>query len=534
MLKINSLNYKDWLIASVLFTLTILSSLHYYTIFLLHLDEGIALYGAKRIILGQILYKDFFDIVTPGTDYLLAGVFKIFGTTLKAARITTIVANALNVTMLYLTSNSLIKNRKIALIPPILLMMIYITNVDYYVVSHHWFAITAAIFTLLLSMKSEKGKLNWFFPGIGSFLVFIFMQSTGFILYGMLVLFLFIKIFLNKDKHRDVLHDLIYYSLGFWIPIVIVFLLFFINGGLRDFIYDIFIFPLKHYKVTNNGSYVSVIYNANLLQMLHYPFFERITLPIIWYFPPVFIILGTVGIIKEYLKDKVINYHIVLLLLLLLAFFISELLNPDIQRFVVYLPVFLIIIFSALLKRFKGAFYAFSKAVYMVYMIGGIVFIGYFCITEFQYTNFIGKHSIRIKSAAGEIRIANNGQVIEPAILSLLDILNQEHPKDLFIFYWSPILYFISGINNPTILNTYTPLYNTQTQEDRVIQQLKSSKPKFIIKDPYLNLLHYETWRNVNPGVFDPSNDKILQYVNQHYVVDKELYGVYTIYKLKD
>src|SRR5579863_9773236 len=43
------------------------------------LDEGIILQGAQRILDGQVLYRDFFSFFTPGSYYLLAVVFRVFG-----------------------------------------------------------------------------------------------------------------------------------------------------------------------------------------------------------------------------------------------------------------------------------------------------------------------------------------------------------------------------------------------------------------------------------------------------------------------
>src|SRR5260370_21955651 len=43
------------------------------------LDEGIILQGAQRILDGQVLYRDFFSFFTPGSYYLLALVFRVFG-----------------------------------------------------------------------------------------------------------------------------------------------------------------------------------------------------------------------------------------------------------------------------------------------------------------------------------------------------------------------------------------------------------------------------------------------------------------------
>ena len=495
------------------------------------MDEGIALYGAKRIILGQTLYNNFFDIVTPGTDYLLAGIFIIFGTTLKVARITTIIANALNVAMLYLISTSFIKN-KIALIPSILLMIIYALVLDYYPVSHHWFAITTGIFTLLLSMKSEENKLNWIFTGIGAFFVFIFLQSIGFILYAMLSLFLIIKVFLNKDTQNDILHDFIYYSFGFYIPLFIVVLFFLIKGGLSYFIFDIFIWPWVHYNITTNTSYFTLPNNA--FQILHYHPFQLLSYLIMWYFPPLLLCLSFLLVIREHIKYDTKNYKSILPLLLMTSFFIGELFAPNIQRFVIYFPILLMIVLT-LWKENKGLLHAFFKVVGMLYIIGGIFFIVYFCGKEFLLMNFVGENSVKVSSPVGNILIYGDNPpgVVPNNILELLNAMNWKFPKNTFIFYWSPMLYFISGTNNPTILNTYTPLYNTKAQINTAIQQLETTKPKLIIMDNYLKILKSDIDRNVNQNIFNRGNDKILRYVNEHYEADKDLYGVFTIYRLK-
>src|SRR3989442_3578622 len=67
-----------------------LSSLGYLLLFrrytTLDPDEGIVLQGAQRILQGQVLYRDFFSFFTPGSYYLLALLFKIFGDSFLVAR----------------------------------------------------------------------------------------------------------------------------------------------------------------------------------------------------------------------------------------------------------------------------------------------------------------------------------------------------------------------------------------------------------------------------------------------------------------
>ncbi|OGC23665.1 hypothetical protein A2291_04100 [candidate division WOR-1 bacterium RIFOXYB2_FULL_42_35] len=50
-------------------------------------DEGIIVYGAQRVLNGDIPYKDFWTIYSPGQFYVLAFLFKIFGSSILVARL---------------------------------------------------------------------------------------------------------------------------------------------------------------------------------------------------------------------------------------------------------------------------------------------------------------------------------------------------------------------------------------------------------------------------------------------------------------
>ena len=65
-------------------------------------DEGIVLYGARRVLEGQALYKDFFEFITPGSFYLFAGLFAVTGPSLLAARVTMAAVNASSCALLFL------------------------------------------------------------------------------------------------------------------------------------------------------------------------------------------------------------------------------------------------------------------------------------------------------------------------------------------------------------------------------------------------------------------------------------------------
>ena len=64
-------------------------------------DESHLLYGAKRILQGEVIYKDFFESITPLSFYLFAALYRIAGTTLLTARVGMAVIAAFGCALLF-------------------------------------------------------------------------------------------------------------------------------------------------------------------------------------------------------------------------------------------------------------------------------------------------------------------------------------------------------------------------------------------------------------------------------------------------
>jgi hypothetical protein len=58
-------------------------------------DESYVLVGATRLLAGEVIYRDFFEILTPLGFYFYAGVFALFGTSLLAARVAAAAVNGI-------------------------------------------------------------------------------------------------------------------------------------------------------------------------------------------------------------------------------------------------------------------------------------------------------------------------------------------------------------------------------------------------------------------------------------------------------
>ncbi len=78
---------QDLALACAMAFIGMLCVLPYFSYSSLGNDEGVTFQGAMRILRGELPYRDFFSFYTPGTFYIHAALFRLFGTTMQAARI---------------------------------------------------------------------------------------------------------------------------------------------------------------------------------------------------------------------------------------------------------------------------------------------------------------------------------------------------------------------------------------------------------------------------------------------------------------
>jgi hypothetical protein len=127
-------------------------------------DEGLYLYEAKRILLGDAMYRDFFHFVAPGAWYLMAGVYAIFGTSIASAKLTAAFVHAVSSACLFASSRQLGASQTLALAAPLLYCMVCVPS--WPVCSPHW--VSTMLTCLLLVVLLRDGVLVTVVPVLGS------------------------------------------------------------------------------------------------------------------------------------------------------------------------------------------------------------------------------------------------------------------------------------------------------------------------------------------------------------------------------
>ena len=93
-------------------------------------DEGYSLYGAERVLNGEVPYRDFWLVYTPAQFYVLAAIFKVFGPSMIAARVYDVLVRFAIVVLMYR-----IPARLSAPVPAIvsaLVGVLWLGSIDYY------------------------------------------------------------------------------------------------------------------------------------------------------------------------------------------------------------------------------------------------------------------------------------------------------------------------------------------------------------------------------------------------------------------
>ncbi len=240
-------------IAAGLFVAACLYLCAFRRFMLLDPDEGIVLHGAERILHGEVLYRDFFSFLTPGSYYLLALLFKIFGNWLIVARTALVLYGGVFTVFAYWMARRVCSRWASLLIATYLTI---VTSLSWrFVVLHNWDStlwLCLAVYCAVL--WAQTAHPAWAF-GVGTLasLTFLFEQSKGAGLIAGLLLGFALLAWVNRSFAFKRAHALALAAGLAW-PMTLTFAYFGGQHALGAMFAD-WSWPLHHYSVTNNVPY---------------------------------------------------------------------------------------------------------------------------------------------------------------------------------------------------------------------------------------------------------------------------------------
>ena len=248
---------------TIVFLVFLLSSLHllpFYNYTILNADKGIVLQGAQRILQGQVLYRDFFSFLTPGSYYWMALLFRICGSSILVGRSVLLVYGGVFSVLTYVLAHRL-SSRWSALFAS---YIVTVTCLPFrFVVHHNWDSTLLAYLALYCAvLLLERDHWVWSLgTGLFAALTFLFEQSkgTGLIL-GLLAGFF---VALPRDRLRRLLRapQAAALATGFALPFIATLSYFAAKRSLPQMLSG-WTWPAFHYSLANKLPYGHIVVSS--------------------------------------------------------------------------------------------------------------------------------------------------------------------------------------------------------------------------------------------------------------------------------
>lgn len=254
-------------------------------------DEGIVVYGASRILKGDIPYRDFWTMYAPGQFYTVALIFKLFGTNLFVTRLYSATINLLLVLLVYFIIRK-ISNRRIALLS-FTLSTLWMGGWGLFHSSPTPAGTFWSLFGIffVVDFLSNKNYLSLFIGGVITGITAIFRHDIGGYTFISSTIVLLPYIYL-RIADRSILNTIKVwgkYFLGTIIGFIPFASYFLIKVPIKDLVFDLIIFPAKIFPRVRD---------------LPYPLFAFNFYSFLFYFPIITYIIGGILILSNLFKWK--------------------------------------------------------------------------------------------------------------------------------------------------------------------------------------------------------------------------------------
>jgi hypothetical protein len=231
----------------IYFTALFLISYFLYHHNLLNADEGLIINNTWQILNGQRLYVDIFEIIAPGSFYLLYLPLYLFGANYSVAIIISLLFLLFGAYGLYLIINLLNKQSLYNYLVPLIFILSFcfapvINHNTYFAIISIWL-----IYSFLLFLKTEKTYLL-FISGMLSGLGIIFLQHKGLLvlLFNALFIFLYFRLY----KRLSGFNKLLAFLVSALMPVLLV--LFY--WPIKVLWSQLIVYPFFNYWETNKVS----------------------------------------------------------------------------------------------------------------------------------------------------------------------------------------------------------------------------------------------------------------------------------------
>jgi hypothetical protein len=461
-------------------------------------DESVLLYEAKRIRDGEVMYRDFFQFVTPVAPHVIAAAYWVFGTSMATARAAMAVVHGLTAILLYACARRLAVRRGFAIAVP--LAYLGVMQPLWPVVSWHWFStcFTMLLVWMLVADPAQRPRRWALLEGVAAGLLIGTQQQKGLVVAaGACLVFLAHALIQQRygvpGAWRRAVARVVWFAVGtalVSLPLLAVFVA--VAGG--ETLYDALIrFPLENYREHLRSPWGYIGLSAPTQAVLSYPVLLRYApwaaLP-----PLLYAIVACAGG-----RDRQAVQQLAAVVILSAASTLSIWYYPDLFHIAFIAPPFALCaaVAAELLAGWASAFVGRGgDAVAAVAATAVAVVLAWHLATNAVF--FWQLYPVPYESAFGRVDLTHRWQA---AIIDQLRAkLDRTQSRGLFCYSNLTGLYLLTGGHNPT---RYQYLHATVSPPAQVQDALAALAREDV---PYAVL-----------KILGRASDPIIEFVETHY-----------------
>jgi hypothetical protein len=446
-----------------------------------NIDEGIYLDGGLRMARGEMLYRDFFTYLAPGTFALLAPLFRTFGESLATARVPVTADLALMTALVFLLIDRLANRRAAFSVAPCYLVF-QTFNPNFVVANHRWDSAALSLAAVTCAfLLLEKPSHQWA-AGAGVCTALAAWTTFSYALLCLVIAAWLLSVHSLRRYFKTYAAAVSMVSAGFlsWLAS---------NHALLPMIQGI-LWSARNYSGPNRtvygyviGAYDDLFQRAGAIESaLLSVLLLVVTLPATM---PLICAAGWPLRLRSQLRLRSHSERrIVFLLVCSAAILLSTWPRPDMTH-LMYISALPYVLTTVLLVRTLGRG---GQAV-----VAALVLVTATCEAGFSVYSRITEPTLvtRVGVLHGK-----------PEYLAVLRTIQAEVPPNqtLFVFPYWPVFYFTTGARNPTRFSYLQPGMFPKQDEDEVLQTLSAHPPDAVIYRSVSPASYLRVWPSSDPA----------------------------------
>jgi Dolichyl-phosphate-mannose-protein mannosyltransferase len=483
-------------------------------------DEGIVLQGAERILRGEVPYRDFFSFYTPGSFYLIAFLFKIFGDSFAVARVSLAGAGAICSLVTYLLARRTC-SRGISIFTASLATVC--GTAFRFLVLHNIYSTLLCSLTLYAAVRwleTEKPLWAWITGSFAS-LTFLFEQSKGAGLCGGLLLAFFI---LGVFGRHRLFNKVRFAALttGFVWPMLCTFA-YFGEKRTATVMIESWLWPLHHYTQANRVPYDFQNWSDNARQIIFHsgPMWIRVVkiiavspgllIPVLPLVAVAMLVVWTIRVRRDSDGSSSDAGYYVLVCTTVSGLLASVVLvRADVLHFMYLTPLWYVVLAWILGSvRVPGRALPVVRPYLLAYVGAAFGLLG----VALLFTATGARN--RIQTRRGMITTAERDTVIDYV---------QSHVSpdaQLLVYPYLPLYNYLTATRGPSRFDYFQPGMNTPAQAQEIIASLKSHSESAVLFEPWFAEKIANSWPDTPLAAI--ASDPIADYISRNYRVCKML-----------